>query len=209
MTILNVHSRLPVLLAFFMLMGCATAAGILYPVNDDPLKSKAGIYQLDPTHSNIIFAVNHLGFSMHHGRFNRLEGSLDLNVDAPQQSHLFIKIDTSSIDTNNIELDNLLKGERMFHTAGFPYASFESSTIQLSGENMARIDGMLTIKGVRKPVSIEATFVGSGTNPESGLKTVGFSGSAEFQRSDFALNAWLPFVGDTVTLTLQAEFTKK
>jgi len=208
MTIVKIQHTVLAFALFLGLVGCAAAARVVYPVNTDPLESKPGIYRLDPTHANVTFAVNHLGFSFHHGRFNRLEGSLELNIDAPQQSRVFIKIDTASIDTNNVELDTLLKEPRMFNAARFPAASFESTAIRLISEKQAIIEGMLTIKGVRKPLSLSAIFVGSGTNPETGLKTVGFSGTAELKRSDFDLKAWLPFVGDKVTLVLQAEFIK-
>jgi len=187
---------------------CATAGRILYPLQLDPLKNKPGIYWLDPAHANIIFAVNHLGFSLHHGRFNKIEGSLELNTETPTASQLFITVQTSSVDTNSKELDQLLRSKNMFNTDVFPEAVFKSTKLTLLDEKSAAIEGVLTIRDVQKNVTIEASFIGSGTNPLTGLKTIGFKGSAEFQRSDFGLNEWLPWVGDTVTLIIEAEFNR-
>jgi len=190
------------------LSACAAAARILYPLELDPLKNKPGIYMLDPTHANIIFAVSHMGFSLHHGRFNRITGSLDLDTSSPVQSQVFVTIDTGSIDTNNAELDEKLRAKGMFDVKAFPIATYKSTSLQMTGENTARVDGMLTIKGIRRSVPVDATFIGSGTNPLTGKRTIGFSGKASFNRSEFELNDWLPLIGDRVSLTIEAEFQR-
>ncbi len=191
-----------------ILVGCAAAAKILYPVNDDPLKTKAGVYALDPSHANIIFSVNHLGFSLHHGRFNRIEGTLDLDNSAPENSEVFIRIETASVDTNSEELDNLLRAKSMFNALEHPYISFESKSVRLIGSETAIISGDLTLAGAKQPFNIEATFIGSGTNPLTGARTVGFSGKGTLRRSDYGLTEWLPFVGDEVSLIIEAEFIR-
>ena len=197
-----------VITLFFLLAGCAAAARILYPVNTDPLKLTPGAYALDPAHANIIFAVNHLGFSFHHGRFNKIGGSLVLDVNQPENSQLFIKIDTASIDTNNTELDSRLRAKPMFNSEVFPSAIFEGSQVEITGPKTANVTGTLTIKENRVPITIQAEFIGSGTNPANGKHTVGFRGKATFNRSEFGLNEWLSLVGDEVSLILEAEFVR-
>ncbi|MEX0297759.1 MAG: YceI family protein [Kordiimonas sp.] len=206
---MNQVKSLAILLSFsLVLIGCTAAAKILYPVNDDPLKTRAGIYKLDPTHANIIFSVNHLGFSLHHGRFNKIEGSLDLDNSIPEKSEVFIRVETHSIDTNSQELDSLLRAKQMFNAAEHPYISFESKSVQLTDPKTAIISGDLTLAGVRKPIDIEATFIGSGTNPLTGVRTIGFSGKGTLLRSAYGLTEWLPFVGDEVSLVIEAEFVR-
>ena len=191
-----------------LLCGCAAAAKILYPVTNDPLKTTAGIYKLDPTHANIIFSVNHLGFSLHHGRFNQIEGSLDLNNNAPENSRLYVHVSADSIDTNSEELDKKLRSKSMFNAVEHPHIIFESQRVTLSGEKTAIISGQLTLAGISRPLDIETTFIGSGTNPLNGKKTVGFSGKGTLLRSEYGLKEWLPFVGDEVALIIEAEFIR-
>lgn len=195
-------------LLIFSLGACAAAGRILYPLQPDPLKNKPGIYRLDPEHANIIFAVSHLGFSLHHGRFNTIEGSLALDTKSPEKSQLFIAVQTGSIDTNASALDEQLRAKSMFNSAEFPTATFESTALVIHGGKTATIEGFLTIKDVRKRVAIDATFIGSGTNPLTGLRTLGFKGSAQIRRSDFGLSDWLPWVGDAVDLIIEAEFNR-
>jgi len=194
-------------LAIVLLIGgCATAAKILYPVNDDPLQSKPGVYTLDSSHANIIFAVNHLGFSLHHGRFNTIEGSLQLDPDVPENSTLYVRIYADSIDINNSKLDEQLKAKSMFYVEEHPFITFESDRVRLTSEKTAIISGTLTLRGVRKAFDIEATFIGSGANPRTGQQTIGFSGKATLVRSEYGLKEWLPLIGDEVFLTIEAEF---
>lgn len=196
------------LILLLTLMGCASLARVVYPVNEDPLKTTAGRYELDPTHANIIFSVNHLGFSLHHGRFNQIEGSLVINPEKPQEAQLYTRIDTASVDTNSEALDKMLRAKRMFDSENYTFASFESSGIRLTDEKTAEITGYLNIKGIQKEITLSAEFIGSGTNPATGKKTIGFSGKASFKRSEFNLKQWLPLVGDEVNLILEAEFTR-
>ncbi len=201
-------TRLSFLVFFLSLAACASVARVIYPLNEDPHKTLTGKYELDPTHANIIFAVNHLGFSLHHGRFNDIEGSIQINPDKPENSSVFIKVDVRSIDTNNKELDDKLKAQKMFNTEQHPYASFQSTHVALTGPKAAIITGDLTLKNIRRSVTLNATFIGSGTNPLTGKKTIGFSGTAKFNRADFDLKEWLPLVGNEVSLILEAEFIK-
>lgn len=194
------------LMCLLALSACATAAKILYPVNEDPLSAKEGAYQLDPLHANVIFSVSHFGFSFHHGRFNKIEGSLELDPKKPADSRVYIKLFADSIDTNSSELDQMLKAKSMFNSAEHPYVVFESERITLLTEKSATIDGMLTMAGTKQAFSLNATFIGSGTNPLSGLQTIGFSGKGSLKRSEYHMNEWLPFVGDKVSFTIEAEF---
>ena len=70
----------------------------------------------------------------------------------------------------------------------------------------ARITGTLTLKGVTKPVSFDATFNQAGTNPVDKRYTVGFDGWAVIKRSDFGVSAFVPAVSDEVSLRLEGEF---
>jgi len=201
--------KTPVMFFSLLLLGaCATAAQILYPVSDDPLKTKPGIYTLDPSHTSIIFSVKHMGFSYYRGRFNEAEGSLELDPTKPENSKLFVRIKTASIDTGNDVLYEELTGKQLLNMDLHPYISFESNKVSILTEKTARIDGALILAGVKQPFSFTANFVGSGVNPLSGKQTIGFNGEGSLKRSEYGLTEWLPFVGDDITITLDAEFTR-
>ena len=72
----------------------------------------------------------------------------------------------------------------------------------------AVIEGMLTLNGVTKPVSITARLTGAGANPMNRKQTVGFTGTARIKRSDFNVSFAIPMVTDTVDLDITAAFEK-
>jgi polyisoprenoid-binding protein YceI len=105
------------------------------------------------------------------------------------------------------KLDEHLKGKDFFDVAQFPTATFVSDKITKTGNN-AKVQGMLTIHGVSKPVTLNVKLNKVGVNPMSKKKAAGFSATATIKRSDFGVGKYVPDVGDEVTLDIQAEAIK-
>lgn len=205
----KVFSSLKMLLpaaSLLALSACAAIASVVYPLNENADRARAGAYTLDDDHASVVFGLNHFGFSEFRGRFDTISGSLDLNAEDPETSVVTIDIDISSLHTGVPELDEKLFAANMFDVTAYPVAIFTSTSIVRLSENEARIDGMLTIKGVSKPISLDTRFIGSGVNPLTRRQTAGFSAAGVLKRSDYGLDEWLPFVGDEVALEIDVEF---
>lgn len=192
--------------AALALAGCASAARILYPVNADALKVRPGDYQIDGAHTTVIFAVDHLGFSTFYGRFNTISGRLSLDVAAPEKSNVAVRIAAASIDTPSDALDEKLRAPDAFDTEKFPDIQFQSQRVVRTGDKTADVEGLLTVKGVTKPVTLKAAFHGSGVMPMLNDRRAGFDATATISRSAFGIDAWKGFVGDEVKLIIAAEF---
>lgn len=193
-------------IAALILAGCASVASIVYPLNEQAERAKAGSYQLDPSHASVLFSVNHFGFSQFRGRFDGVSGSLDLDNTNPANSAVSVEIDVRSLHTGVSELDDKLLAKNMFDAESFPVARFTSGTITRTSQATALVEGTLTINDITQLVQLDAQFIGSGTNPLSGSQTIGFSATTTINRSDFGLSEWLPFVRDEVRLTIDVEF---
>ncbi len=201
--------RLLVIATAVLLSACASVVSVVYPLNENAAKARAGAYTLDPDHASVLFAVSHFGFSTFRGRFSVLSGSLDLDSENPENSSVTIEIKTASIDTGVGELDELLLENDMLAAADNPVIAFTSTSITRTSEDRATIEGVLTMAGVTNPVILQSQFICSGTNPLTRKKTTGFSATATLLRSEFNLKEWLPFVGDEVEITIDVEFTKE
>lgn len=194
---------------FLLLSACATAASILYPVNENAAKARAGNYEVDPNHASVLFAINHFGFSVFRGRFDTVSGALNLDTDMPENSSVTADVLVNSLHTGVSALDPQILDKAMFDAERHNTANFTSTFVHQTNENSAFIDGILTIKGVRKPITLNAHFIGSGTNPLTGKRTVGFSATTKILRSEFGLKEWLPFVGDEVDIAIDVEFVEQ
>ena len=65
--------------------------------------------------------------------------------------------------------------------------------------------GTLTLHGVSKPVTLKVVLNKMGANPFVKKNAVGFSATTTIKRSDFGVSAYLPALGDTVKLDIEAE----
>lgn len=202
------RKALQLVLCTCLLSACASLVSVVYPLNENAAKARAGAYRLDDDHASVLFELSHFGFSSFRGRFDTLSGSLDLDPQSPENSSVTVTLSTGSLHTGVPALDEQLRAPDMFDTALHPEAQFTSGTITLTSDNSARIEGVLTIKGLSRPMVLDATFIGSGTNPLTGQKTVGFAATGIIKRSDFGLDNWLPFVADDVSLTIDVEFAE-
>jgi len=169
----------------------------------------ADSYKLDPTHTSVIFIVNHLGFSDYQGRFGGVTGELTLDREDPSASSATITIDLNQIDSGVEALDNHMKTADFFNVEEFPTATFTSTSVELVGDNAATVTGDLTLLGETKPLVLDVTLSGEGTHPMTGDEVVGFSADGVVTRTDYGMDFLVPGVGDEVTLQISSEFLKQ
>jgi polyisoprenoid-binding protein YceI len=170
--------------------------------------AQSGIYEIDPTHTSVLFGISHMGFSSYHGRFNSVSGTLDFNATVPEKSALSVTIPIESIDTNHRELEGKLKGADWFDAAQFPTATFTSTRIEKLSETTGKITGNLTLHGVTQPLTLDVTFNGAGENPFAKSPMLGFSAKGSIKRSDFGLGKYAPGVSDETELSIAVEALK-
>jgi polyisoprenoid-binding protein YceI len=190
-------------LASFSLPAAAQGSS---PFTSNPAEVQAGRYALDPSHGKISWSVSHMGFSTYVGQFHDLAATVQLDPKNPAASTLEATINLKSPGTFSQGLDAHLQTADFFDTANHPTARFVATRITLVDAKNARIDGNLTLRGVTKPVTMQARFNLAGVSPVNKKYTIGFDGEAVIKRSEFSVNYGLPFVGDAVTLKLEAEF---
>ena len=169
---------------------------------------RAGQYVLDPNHATLIWKLNHLGFSTFLGSFNDFEASLDFDPENIENASLEVVIDTASLDVDLPEFEEELRGDNWFDVAAFPQAIFRTTRyLEAIDDDSFIFEGDLTLLGTTAPVSLEVNFHGGGRNFLTRSYTVGFSGSAIFNRSDFGLDRFTSFgVGDEIELEIHVEF---
>ena len=165
------------------------------------------IYVVDSSHTSVVFYASHFGFSHTYGRFNQAKGGFVLAEDNPTASQFQFTVNANSIDTNNKHRDKQLKGPDFLNVTQFDVISFQSSKVSLEvtkeGE-IYNIEGTLTIRGVTRPVTIQAMKLGEGPGPKGGHRA-GFTCKAEIKRSDFGMKESIPAFGDEVGIIVSFE----
>ena len=177
-------------------------------MDTNPAHVKAGTYQVEPSHTRVLFAVSHMGFTTWYGDFTGVSGSLTLDSAKLADASFDITIPANSVSTTNTKLDGELNSPEWFDTAKYPTIEFKSEKVVRTGKNTALVTGELTFHGVTKPETLKVSFNASGINPLSKQYTIGFNASGEIKRSDFNQKTYVPLIGDDVTLTISAAFVQ-
>ncbi len=172
----------------------------------DPASVQAGAYSIEPSHTRVLFAISHLGFTTWYGEFTHVSGSLNLTPKSVANSTLEIHIPVNTISTSNEKLDGELKSAHWLDATQFPEIVFKSKQVKSTGKSTAKVTGDLTLHGVTKPVTLDVKFNGAGTNPLDKKYTAGFEVSGTIKRSDFGVKTYLPLIGDEVSLIISAGF---
>ncbi len=172
------------------------------------------VWEFDPAHSSAEFAVRHMMVSTVTGRFKSLRGRIELDEADLVKSQIEAEIDAGSVDTGIPDRDNHLRSADFFDAANHPKLTFRSSRIELEGEDEGRLHGDLTMRGVTRPVSLKASYLGEVKDPWGNLRR-GFVAETTLNRKDFGiawnqvLDAGGVLVGDKVKVTLNIEAVQK
>lgn len=172
--------------------------------------AQTSTWAIDPNHSEVDFTVRHMEVSNVHGRIGGIKGNIAVSDTDATKSTVSVTIDLSTIDTGVSGRDSDLKGPNWFDAAKFPTASFESTSVTVSGARM-KIDGNLTLHGVTRPVELDVegpspTVPGMDHKPHSG-----YSATTTIKRKDFGVGANAPntVVSDDIKLTIDLEVAKQ
>jgi len=165
-------------------------------------------YDIDPNHTQVQFTYSHMGFSNITGRFDEVKGDFLFDAADPTKSSVSITIPVASISTGVAKLDEHLLKADFFDATRFPTATFKSTAVTAAGEGKLAVAGDLTIHGVTRPVVLDVTINGIGEHPMRKVPAAGFDASARIKRSDFGVGAYVPTVGDEVTLTITVAATQ-
>ena len=166
---------------------------------------------IDPSHSRVQFKVKHLMISNVLGSFKEFEGKASMVENDFVSTLVSFSINTASIDTEAADRDAHLKSADFFDAENFPKIEFEGKGMTQKDEENFNLNGVLTIKGVSKPVILSVEFGGLMTDPW-GNKKAGFSVTGEINRKDFGMvwNAALEtggvLVSDKVKILCDVEF---
>ena len=172
-----------------------------------------GTYSVDPSHSRLGFVARHAMVTKVRGSFNAFDATVDVDGDDLAASKVSVTIDVNSIDTRNEQRDGHLRSNDFLDIATYPEITFVSTEVTPVGDDVIRVTGDLTIKGVAKPVTVDFTYEGSAVDP-FGNQRVGFEGSVVINRKDWGItwNAALEtggvLVSDKVTLEFEISAIK-
>lgn len=172
--------------------------------------SQAATWKIDPVHSEVGFSVRHLMISNIKGRFKTFSGDLEFDPAKPAEAKVKVDIAVESVDTENEKRDGHLKADDFFGATSNPTMTFESTGVEVTGENTMNVKGNLTLKGKTNPVTLTVEKIGVGKGM-GGEERAGFTATTSINRNDYGVDWNKPLdgggvvVGNEVKITLEIE----
>ncbi len=148
-----------------------------------------GAYKLDPAHSFVHFAAQHMVVGRVRGRFNEISGTFVAGSD-PQSSRVDVRIDAESVDTQNHLRDAELRGPDFFDAAAFPTIEYHATGFRRVGEKWV-VDGTLTIREIVRAVPLELVYKGTAPPRPGEPRRIAFYATAAVKRADFGMTRGL------------------
>jgi polyisoprenoid-binding protein YceI len=162
-------------------------------------------YKLDPNHTVVLASWSHVGYSHPSANFGHASGTLVYDADDVTNSSVEVTLPLSGLDTFVPALDEHLRGAEFFDAAKYPDIRFKSTMVHDMGGGKLTIMGDLTVHGVTRPVTLDATLNKAEFNPMFKADVIGFDATTTIKRSEFGVGGGVPMVGDDVTIRITTE----
>lgn len=163
-------------------------------------------YQMDPNHTMVLASWSHFGFSNPVANFGNADGKIVYDPQDAKKSSVEVTLPLSGLQAFVADFNTHLKSADFFDAEKFPTATFKSTEVKYLGKSgKLKVRGDLTIKGITKPVELDATLNKLGEHPMAKRAAVGFDATTTLKRSDFDLGMYAPNVSDEVQLRITTE----
>ena len=181
------------------LVACLAATGI----------ARAEPFTLDKSHTAITFTVDHLGYSLTHGRFSEFDAEIDFDQEEPANSSVTFEIKAPSVDTGWAKRDEHVRGADFLNVEKHPVITFKSTSIEMTGEDTAKMTGDLTINGQTNEETFDVTMRKLAPSPFGEKKlTAGFVAEGTIDRTDYGVNYGKGAIGNEIPVRVDLEIVK-
>lgn len=162
-------------------------------------------YLIDTVHTQVYVCVSHMNFSTPCARFRVKSGFFHFDDDHWNEAKLDVTVDAASADLGDAKWNDTVRSWQFLDAGKYPQARFISKAVEQTGDRRGIIHGTLTLRGVAHKLDINVTFNRAGIDPYNFRYTAGFSAVATLKRADFGMTKYLPDIGDTVQIRIEAE----
>ena len=150
-------------------------------------QAQTATYAVDPSHTFATFEISHFGASVNRARFDKKEGTVQLDKTAKTgKVELTLQID--SVNTGTAPFTKHLQSAEIFDAEKFPTAKFVGDKFTFDGDKVVSVSGDLTIKGKTQPVTFKANQFACYDNPMLKREVCGGDFETTIDRTAFGVD---------------------
>ncbi|HBK56508.1 MAG TPA: hypothetical protein DDZ76_09570 [Xanthomonadales bacterium] len=181
---------------------------LAWPLIGSLAHAHARDYRIDPVHSRIVFFIDHAGFSRAIGTFSGIEGRIQFDPDAPEQTRIEARVPIASLDLGDPEWNRAMLARRFFHAERHDHAEFVASEVRAIEPGRFAIRGQLRLRGVSREITLDARLNAERAHPMNFRRTLGASAQVRLARADFRLGAFPGLIGSHAEVIIELEATR-
>ncbi len=160
-------------------------------------------YEVDASHSSVVFKIQHAGVSNFYGRFTDIDGAWTFDPADPSTARFNFSVPTRSVETDNNRRNEHLKSGDFFNAAQFREITFESTSVKQVSGDMYEMTGNLTLMGETRKITAELQWLGTGEM--RGATLGGFEARFSIDRTDYGMDFMVGPLGRDVDLIVALE----
>lgn len=183
---------------------CIAASAMALPAQAQPDTVAGGgfRYVVDRAASAVDAKVAFFGISSKTARFPDMNGSFVLSIADIEALNMVVDIDARTLTTGDSETKRL-RGRQFFDVAHYPTVRFVGKRMRLTGDRTASVDGLITARGVTRPIRMNVTFSVPPLNT-GGTEPIAIVGQTQVDRRAFGMTAFPFIIGRMVNVTIKA-----
>jgi polyisoprenoid-binding protein YceI len=162
----------------------------------------ADLFNLDQRYGSIGFTVEHFGAFHSLGNFPRFMGKLLIDRLHPEQSKIDVEADATSVTVPWPDGTELLRGPDFFDATHHAVVRYVGDAIKAIDATHYKILGRLEIRGISRPLTLDATLQHESDDPVKGTEIADFTVTGNLSRSDFGMTADPVMISDQVKLMI-------
>jgi polyisoprenoid-binding protein YceI len=162
-------------------------------------------YQIDPNHTQVLASWSHFGFSNPVANFGEASGAIVYDPQDLPASTVVVTLPLSGLNAFVPAFNEHLRSADFFEAEVYPEVTFRSTAVEAAGQGRLKVSGDLTIKGITRPVVLDATLNTAAEHPVAKRQAIGFDATTTVRRTDFGLGKFVPNVSDEVSLRITTE----
>lgn len=173
----------------------------------DLSKTPSGKYGQDSTHAYIIFSYSHAGFIDTQIRMSGFDIDLILDNQDLSKSQVTVTLPADGADSGLPALDHSIASPMAFDAKNHPEITYVSESIELQSDYAGKIHGHLTLRGIRKPVTLDFQIRAASIHPhpQYRMPALGIHATTTINRSEWGMTAFVDMLGDEVDILVEAE----
>ncbi len=167
--------------------------------------ASAASYRYDLVHSQILFGIDHDGYSHPFGRLHIARGWLRFDPGDWSTAATELDIDLAGVDMGDPDWSKAVCRPALLDCAHQRYAHFVSIAVERKDDHHGVLHGQLTLRGITRPLDLPFTFNRAAMTIFGLHRVAGFSATATLDRRAFGITAYPGSIGLKVSVWLELE----